>query len=322
MNEGISNKLKHFWHVVSNVRPIVWICLYLCLMPLFALVYYWMPDGQFRIPDNAGTDYGSWLYYSIVTITTLGFGDYTPAHGWAQAVTAIEVMCGLVFLGFFLNSVGSMKSEIDVETEIEKQHRVHQATEYDKLMKNIPVLLHRLNLYLSFCYAVTTPVSRRGVGGQYNQEFRFNDMHDLYLPSGLPTDYSSRPAVEGLMVCASNTSLYLDSLQSHVDLTLWPEMLEDSFAFVAACQMFVSADLLKDWPEKEVKANSATTVEEAIKKISDDIEVWSGPEESGKRLDMAPAVELYHFIKETGRLARNLELAATKIASSTMHKKD
>ncbi len=316
MNEGISNKLKHFWHVVSNVRPIVWICLYLCLMPLFALVYYWMPDGQFRIPENAGTDYGSWLYYSIVTITTLGFGDYTPAHGWAQAVTAIEVMCGLVFLGFFLNSVGSMKSEIDVETEIEKQHRVHQATEYDKLMKNIPVLLHRLNMYLSFCYAVTTPVNKRGSGGQYNQDFRFNDMHDLYLPSGLPTDYSSRPAVEGLMVCASNTSLYLDSLQSHVDLTLWPEMLEDSFAFVAACQMFVSADLLKDWPEKEVKENSATTVKEAIKKISDDIEAWSGPEESGKRLDMAPAIELYHFIKETGKLARKIELAATSIASS------
>lgn len=318
MNEGISNKLKHFWHVVSNVRPIVWICLYLCLMPLFALVYYWMPNGQFRIPENAGTDYGSWLYYSIVTITTLGFGDYTPAHGWAQAVTAIEVMCGLVFLGFFLNSVGSMKSEIDVENEIEKQHSVHLATEYDKLMKNIPVLLHRLNMYLSFCYAVTTPVSKRGEGGQYNPDFPFNDMHDLYLPSGLPTDYSSRPAVEGLMVCASNTSLYLDSLQSHVDLTLWPEMLEDSFAFVAACQMFVSTDLLKDWPEKEVKENSATTVEEAIKKISDDIEAWSGSDKSDKRLDMAPAVELYHFIKETGKLARNLELAATKISSSSI----
>lgn len=75
MNEAVSNKLKHFWKVVSNVRPIVWICLYICLMPLFALVYYLMPDGQFRIPQDAGTDFGSWLYYSIVTITTLGFGE-------------------------------------------------------------------------------------------------------------------------------------------------------------------------------------------------------------------------------------------------------
>ncbi len=288
MNEGISDRLKHFWHVVSNVRPIVWICLYLCLMPLFALVYYWMPDGQFRVPDNAGTDYGSWLYYSIVTITTLGFGDYTPAHGWAQAVTAIEVMCGLVFLGFFLNSVGSMKSEIDVETEIEKQHRVHQASEYEKLMKNIPILLHKLNIYLSYCYAVTTPVSNRRDGGSFNPDFSMNDMRDLYLPSGLPDDHSSRPAVERLFASASNTSLFLDSLQQRVDLTLWPDMLEDSFAFVAACQMFAPGDLIH----------------------------WVSPAEVDKRADTIPTDELYHFIKETGHLARNIELAVTKIASA------
>ena len=74
-------------YVVSNIRPIVWIALYVALVPVFALIYWWLPDSQFRIPDSAGTDFGSWVYYSIVTITTLGFGDYTPAHGWAQAVS-------------------------------------------------------------------------------------------------------------------------------------------------------------------------------------------------------------------------------------------
>ena len=103
-----SNRIRHFFHVISNVRPIIWIGSYIALMPVFALIYWALPDTQFRIPDGAGTDFGSWLYYSIVTITTLGFGDYTPAHGWAQAVTAIEVMCGLTILGFFLNAVGSM----------------------------------------------------------------------------------------------------------------------------------------------------------------------------------------------------------------------
>ena len=101
----LSRKTRHFFHLVSNIRPIVWIGLYICITPIFALIYYWSPDSQFRIPEGAGTDYGSWLYYSIVTITTLGFGDYTPAHGWAQMVTAIEVMCGPVFLGLFLNAV-------------------------------------------------------------------------------------------------------------------------------------------------------------------------------------------------------------------------
>ena len=107
MKTDISNRVRHFFHVVSNIRPIVWIGLYVVVTPVFALIYMALPDWQFRIPDGAGTDFGSWLYYSIVTITTLGFGDYTPAHGWAQAVTAVEVMCGLIFLGLFLNAVGN-----------------------------------------------------------------------------------------------------------------------------------------------------------------------------------------------------------------------
>ena len=110
MLQKISDRIRHFFHVVSNIRPIVWICLYIILVPIFALIYWWLPDSQFRIPEGGSPAFGSWLYYSIVTISTLGFGDYTPAHGWAQAVTAIEVVCGLSVFGFFLNSVGSMKA--------------------------------------------------------------------------------------------------------------------------------------------------------------------------------------------------------------------
>ena len=61
------------------------------------------------------------------------------------------------------------------------------------------------------------------------------------------------------------------ALQSRVDLTLWPELLEDSFGFVAACQMFVSGDLLKDWPERELHKSSMHTLDDAVRKISDDI---------------------------------------------------
>ena len=176
MSISISDRIRHFFHQVSNIRPIVWIGLYVAITPLFALIYWALPDPQFRIPDGAATDYGSWLYYSIVTITTLGFGDYTPAHGWAQAVTAVEVMCGLVFLGFFLNAVGSMKSEIDVESEIEKQRKAHFELEKEKLLKTIPVLLHTLNTFLAYCYAVTTPKADRTSDSKYNPDFKFSDM--------------------------------------------------------------------------------------------------------------------------------------------------
>ena len=93
--------------------------------------------------------------------TTALFGDYTPAHGMAQAVTAIEVMCGLVILGFFLNAVGSMKSEIEVESELEKQRILHHESEKSKLVKNAPMVIHSLNMFLTYGYALTTPLDKR-----------------------------------------------------------------------------------------------------------------------------------------------------------------
>lgn len=232
-----SRRLRHFWHAVSNIRPIVWISLYICLVPVFALFYWAMPDGQFRIPDGGTTGLGGWLYYSIVTITTLGFGDYTPMGMAAQWVTAVEVLLGLVTIGFFLNAVGSMKSEIDIDTELEKQRQLHEQAQRDRLVKNIPVFIHKLNLFLSYCYAVTTPLSKRDARLSYNENFTADDMADMYKPSGLPGDHSGRSAIVSMMKCAYSLSLYLDSLQSRMDLSLWPQLLEDCFSFVANYQM-------------------------------------------------------------------------------------
>lgn len=211
MSDTLSNKTRHFFHVVSNVRPIAWIGLYVALVPVFAVIYSLLPDGQFRIPDGGGVDFGSWLYYSIVTITTLGFGDYTPAHGMAQCVTAIEVMCGLIILGFFLNAVGSMKSEIDVESEIEKQRRLREAEQRDKLVKAAPSILHVIN--------------------------RFID-----LASG-----TSEQAMKG----AAKSAIALDTLQARIDLSQWPGLLENCFTFVADYQLFSISDSKTSDPEEE-----------------------------------------------------------------------
>jgi uncharacterized protein YjbI with pentapeptide repeats len=56
-----------------------------------------------------GVDFGpnrtvfSPLYYSIVTLTTLGYGDVVPATGPAQIVAAAEAILGYVSLGGFLS---------------------------------------------------------------------------------------------------------------------------------------------------------------------------------------------------------------------------
>ena len=312
-----SNRVRHFFHVVSNVRPLVWICLYIALTPIFALIYHWLPDGQFRIPDGAPTDYGSWLYYSLVTITTLGFGDYTPAMGWAQAVTAIEVICGVTIIGFFLNAVGSMKSEIDVTSELEKQKAVHEAQEKEKLLKTVPMLLHNLNLFLAYCYAVTTPVSKRDDNHQYDENFSFKDMADMYKPSGLAVDYGKTPAIEGLLRATTRTALCLDSMQSKIDMTLWPDVMEDSFSFVADYQMFTSSDLLAEKIDLKIREGKDLTPTQAEEKISKEIAGYDGPLDNTAEKSLIPYFDLYEFIKKNAALARKIETTLTSISSQS-----
>ncbi len=300
MKMTLSDRLRHFFHVVSNVRPIIWIASYIALTPVFAVIYWLLPDGQFRIPDGAGTDFGSWLYYSIVTITTLGFGDYTPAHGMAQCVTAVEVMCGLVILGLFLNAVGSMKSEIDVASELQKQRLLHHEAEKEKLAKSAPMILHGLNMFLSYAYAITTPADKReSTPAKFSPDFQFNDMTDLFKPSGLDIDHSSEPVVKRFLSSASSTSLMIDSLSVKIDLSLWPDLVDDCFDFVANYQMFSSSSSL-------VGSDSADRISKAIAE-------WKGPVSSKEGDVAAPAVELYHFIKENGDLALKIVSALTRI---------
>lgn len=247
MLQYLSDRIRHFFHVVSNVRPIIWMGLYLCLIPLFALIYHWLPDGQFRIPDSGGVDYGSWLYYSIVTITTLGFGDYTPMGAGAQAVTAIEVGLGLAVMGFFLNAVGSMKSEIDVDAEIEKQRKVHEAGERNKLRQSAPMTLHLINLYIERCNAFIPGKTVQG------------------------TDIAS------LIKAAGRTALCLDSLQNRIDLSLWPELLENCFGFVADYQMYSAEDTGAETDSLQTFLEKSRRLALEIEKNLSEIEAQTAP---------------------------------------------
>lgn len=54
----------------------------------------------YNLPDNEMTGYPTFLYYSLVTFATLGYGDITPVSPAARLVTVIEI-----FIGLFINVV-------------------------------------------------------------------------------------------------------------------------------------------------------------------------------------------------------------------------
>ncbi|MGL1957884.1 MAG: ion channel [Colwellia sp.] len=72
---------------------------YIELIINFAVIYYLLPKGYFDLPIKSFIDS---LYFSGVTITTLGYGDISPKHSFPQLLTVYEVLCGfsLVIVSF------------------------------------------------------------------------------------------------------------------------------------------------------------------------------------------------------------------------------
>ena len=80
-----------------------WIIAYVILILIFALTYNFMPSQSFHI-NSDNFSFIDWLYFSVVTITTLGYGEITPAVSVSKILVVSESLLGLLLLGLFLNS--------------------------------------------------------------------------------------------------------------------------------------------------------------------------------------------------------------------------
>ncbi len=79
----------------SFIRWGVWS---LGLATLFGYIYYWMGPFHFKL-DHSTFDSFAMIYYSIVTFTTLGFGDIKPSTPEGAGVLMLEVILGYIMLG-------------------------------------------------------------------------------------------------------------------------------------------------------------------------------------------------------------------------------
>jgi Ion channel len=75
------------------------LCTYVLLGLLFAFAYLALNElsGPFFSQPGPHTQ-SEYLYFSFVTLTTLGFGDLSPHVGLPQGLTVLEALTGQIFL--------------------------------------------------------------------------------------------------------------------------------------------------------------------------------------------------------------------------------
>jgi len=96
----LSSALYYLWWISSDCgRSLFRWCLCIVLLAFFfAWIYSFV-----RIDYGLHPTILSPLYYSVVTLTTLGYGDVSPASLTGQVVAMIEVITGYIMLGGLLS---------------------------------------------------------------------------------------------------------------------------------------------------------------------------------------------------------------------------
>ena len=81
----------------------------------FALIYLIIADFNpeaFNLPAHSHSpmSLGTALYFSVVTITTTGYGDISPASGFARTAACWEIITGLLYQVFVFSLAASQVS--------------------------------------------------------------------------------------------------------------------------------------------------------------------------------------------------------------------
>jgi voltage-gated potassium channel len=93
------------------------VALYIIIGYIFSIFYTLLLE--FRPMAFKGIEVAAWYdnlptttYFSFVTLTTLGYGDISPAIPMAQAIVILEAVTGMFYLAAIVASlIGSMKLE-------------------------------------------------------------------------------------------------------------------------------------------------------------------------------------------------------------------
>jgi len=75
--------------------------------------------------------FGDGIWWSIVTLGTVGYGDIVPHTGWGRVLGSIVIVCGVTFIAFLTAVVTSLFVTVDQQEWLAKIDGVREASEDD-----------------------------------------------------------------------------------------------------------------------------------------------------------------------------------------------
>ena len=279
-------------------RPQHYGLVYLSLIPIYAALYYLFPSiiGSER-------SYIECLYFSTVTITTLGYGDITPVDEIGQIVTASESLLGVVSIGLFLNAIGGARSDTVRKEQSEKAAKIYRESQQARLNGHYCLIGPIIGKFERTVIEISHPT--RDISNGYNPNFVLNDMKNLYKPTALLSDPLLRPAICGYFESIEELRREISDLIKNVDLRCFPSIENLCLTLVNVITNFDRSGYIL----------SATETFVGDKRLSDlvmeKLDNYSGNHLPQGSHILDGYVTLYHQIKTVMQLLSQLEADIT-----------
>ena len=253
-------------------NPKIYAAIYFCLIPIFGFIYLLLPADSFKT-ELSMDNFITCLYYSAVTITTLGYGDISAVSLVAQILIIFETLTGVLMIGLFLNSLSLQQAnELNIE-EKKKEEIKKYKYDLEKILRHNKIIEQNIQFYLRYVYEISTPLSKRDTRKELNIDFTFNDLHELYNPSMRMADNHKISAVEHYFIHLENLKQSINKVVLEINFSHWHDLELKCIDFLTDCKNFdYSSSILS---QTELFANNRKMSEwnsELIKEYAGEVE--------------------------------------------------
>ena len=124
-------------------------------------------DGGSGLTENGatvGTQYLYSIYWALTTLTTVGYGDITPANDPERWYALGSLLVGALVFGYMLSSIGDLIGSLDKEGA-RLQEKLDEVKEFTRWHKMDPDLATRVRKYYEYFYSRQGPLDDAEIVG-------------------------------------------------------------------------------------------------------------------------------------------------------------
>lgn len=257
---NVLNSFKRCTSRIASYSPRAYGVFYLVLIPFFSFLYSWFGKFGGSAKLVGVIDY---VYFSVVTITTLGYGDSYPEDSISKILCSMEAILGIVSIGLFLNAISQEISK-SYKEESEKRLKPLRDQVYFMIFVSINEFIN--NLFKSKIVSLDTDNFKKiRFGKLFTNKFTYT--HDLSIvkyPDTVKFDIQNL-LKNNILQNVDKFIVQISSLKSELEFNYSAHInfinknLPDSiFEVIRQCEYFI--DLLRKIDIKKYSESSVVTM--------------------------------------------------------------